>query len=138
MVLNATAASRVPAVTILIEWENAQDVEDVWVQRALVALQDELERQRERMGEPARVLYLFDPAKVSADDIRRQIDKAAPRLATAARPRVPAGAGTHLLQAQELRRRPDPHRARRDARQRRRAAARLAARPCWRRSTIRR
>jgi hypothetical protein len=85
MVLNAAAGSMLPAVTILIEWENAQDVEDMWVRRALVALQDELERQRGRMSEPARVLYLFDPGKVGADDIRRQIDQAAPRLANAAR-----------------------------------------------------
>ncbi|MCE9661007.1 MAG: hypothetical protein K8R60_20960 [Burkholderiales bacterium] len=85
MVLNPTAGSMLPAVTILIEWENAQDVEDVWVRQAVVALQDELERQRDRMSEPARVLYLFDPGKVDADDIRRQIDEAAPRLASAAR-----------------------------------------------------
>lgn len=84
MVADATATP-LPPVTILIEWENAQDVEDVWVRKALVALQDELVRQRERMSEPARVLYLFDPAKVGADDIRRQIASAAPQLESAAR-----------------------------------------------------
>ena len=93
MVPNATAGSMLPAVTILIEWENAQDVEDIWVRRALVALQDELERQRERMSEPARVLYLFDSDKLSADDIRRQIETAAPRLADAARLEFQAAPG---------------------------------------------
>ena len=74
-----------PPVTILIEWENAQDVEDRWVRRAVVALQDELERQRDRVAEPVRVLYLFDAGKVSAAEIERQIDDAAPRLKQVAR-----------------------------------------------------
>ena len=80
-----TTGAMLPPVTILIEWENAQDVEDRWVRRAVVALQDELERQRDRVAEPVRVLYLFDAAKASAAEIERQIDDAAPRLKQVAR-----------------------------------------------------
>jgi hypothetical protein len=70
----------IPPVTILIEWENAQDVEDRWVRRALTALQDELERQQPHVAQPVRVMYLYDEGKVTEDQIRRQIGAAAPRL----------------------------------------------------------
>jgi len=72
--------AKLPPVTILIEWENAQDVEDVWVRRALSALQDELQRQQSRLSEKPRVMYLFNQRAVSEQDIRREIEIAAPRL----------------------------------------------------------
>jgi Glycosyl transferase family 2 len=71
---------KLPPVTILIEWENAQDVEDFWVRRAMTALQDELERQHNRCAEPPRVMYLFNQEVVSADDIRKEIALVAPKL----------------------------------------------------------
>lgn len=72
--------SKLPPVTILIEWENAQDVEDFWVRRAMTALQDELERQHNRCAEPPLVMYLFDRNKVAEGDIRKEIAAVAPKL----------------------------------------------------------
>lgn len=72
--------SPVPPVTILIEWENAQDVEDKWILSALTALVAELERQAPRCIQPPRVLYLFDQGATREETIRAAIAQAAPRL----------------------------------------------------------
>jgi len=72
--------AKLPPVTILIEWENAQDVENIWVRRALTALQEELQRQQSILTEKPRVMYLFNSRAVSEQDIRREIAIAAPRL----------------------------------------------------------
>jgi len=75
-----TTEPKLPPITILIEWENAQDVEDFWVRRALTALQDELERQHNLMSELPRVMYLYNENVVHEDAIRKEIAIAAPRL----------------------------------------------------------
>ncbi|MEX0923894.1 MAG: glycosyltransferase [Rhodovibrionaceae bacterium] len=67
-------------LTILIEWENAQDVEDLWVRKALTALQDELEREHNRFSVPPKVMYLYNEAAVDPDHIRSEIAIAAPKL----------------------------------------------------------
>jgi hypothetical protein len=69
-----------PAITIVIEWENAIDVEDDWARGAMSALQDELERVRPRMPSPPRVAYLFDERAVSPSTIATVIDEVAPGL----------------------------------------------------------
>lgn len=75
-----TEQTKLPPVTILIEWENAQDVADLWVRRALTALQEELERQSGICAEPPRVMYLYNRHAVTEAHIRREIAEAAPRL----------------------------------------------------------
>ncbi|MEO8559625.1 MAG: glycosyltransferase, partial [Rhodospirillales bacterium] len=72
--------TKLPPITILIEWENAQDVYDFWVRRALTALQDELERQHSLMSQSPRVMYLYNENVVHEDHIRKEIAIAAPRL----------------------------------------------------------
>lgn len=69
-----------PPVTILIEWENALDVEAYWSHRAMQAFEAELERCSNNMSAPPRVMYLYDQSKVTAQDIRDTMTKVAPRL----------------------------------------------------------
>lgn len=72
--------SPIPPVTILIEWENAQDVEDKWILSALTALVAELERQAPHCAEKPRVPYLFDGTATREETIRDAIARAAPGL----------------------------------------------------------
>lgn len=72
--------NRFAPITILIEWENAQDVEDLWVRKALTALQDELLREAGRFEERPRVMYLYDDRVVDPGHIRSEIAIAAPKL----------------------------------------------------------
>ena len=74
------AASELPAITIVIEWENAIDVEDEWTGKAMAALQRELESVAGRMTAKPRVTYLYDEKAVDPAAIRRVIDASAPRL----------------------------------------------------------
>lgn len=69
-----------PPVTIIIEWENAIDVEDKWAKRAMTSFQDELERVHNRVAENPRVLYLYDQDAVDEKTIRDTIAVAAPKL----------------------------------------------------------
>lgn len=71
---------RFAPITILIEWENAQDVADLWVRKALTALQDELQREHDRFAQPPRVMYLYDETAVGPEHIRAEIAVAAPKL----------------------------------------------------------
>ena len=71
---------QLPAVTILLEWENAMDVEAAWVHRAMQALEAELERCLPQMQAPPRVMYLYDQSTVNAQDISDTIAKVVPRL----------------------------------------------------------
>ena len=73
-------ARTIPPVTILIEWENALDVEDFWTHRAMQAFETELTATRNRMSVPARVLYLYDQNRVTEDFIRNTIASVAPRI----------------------------------------------------------
>lgn len=76
----ATTETPLPAITIVIEWENAIDVEDDWARSAMSALQSELERVRACMPARPRVAYLFDEGAVAASTIEAVIDAVAPRL----------------------------------------------------------
>ncbi|MGQ4808284.1 hypothetical protein NKDENANG_01665 [Candidatus Entotheonellaceae bacterium PAL068K] len=71
---------KLPPVTILIEWENAVDVEAHWVHRAMQAFEAELERCRHHMHAPPRVMYLYDQSTVKAQDLSDTIAEVAPRL----------------------------------------------------------
>jgi glycosyl transferase family 2 len=72
--------STLDPLTILIEWENAQDVDTFWVKRAMVALQSELERTRELCPVKPRILYLFDQGAVEARQIEAFMAAHAPRI----------------------------------------------------------
>lgn len=74
---------RLPPATIVIEWENAIDTEDKWAQRAVAALQRELEAVGPRMSGRPAVTYLYDETKVDPGAIWRNIEAGAPRLGEA-------------------------------------------------------
>jgi hypothetical protein len=69
-----------PAVTIVIEWENAIDVEDKWTAAAMSALERELADVGPRMAAKPRVTYLYDKGAVPAGTIDHALDTIAPRL----------------------------------------------------------
>lgn len=71
---------RLPAVTIVIEWENAIDVEDEWTGKAMAALERELATVAGRMPARPRVTYLYDSNAVDPQAIERTIAAMAPRL----------------------------------------------------------
>jgi hypothetical protein len=75
-----TAATTLPPVTIVIEWENAIDTQDHWAGGAMAALQQELERVRDRMPAKPHVVYLYDQGAVAAGTIEAVIAAVAPRL----------------------------------------------------------
>jgi hypothetical protein len=77
---NHAFSERLPPITILIEWENAEDVADFWVRKALVAFQDELERHHNKFDQPPRVIYLYDRITVKDSDIMGFLTKHAPKL----------------------------------------------------------
>ena len=71
---------KLPPFTVLIEWENAIDVEDEWTARAMVAFQTELERCRDLLSERPKVMYLYNANAVQEDTILNVIDRVAPKL----------------------------------------------------------
>ena len=73
-------ADKLPPVTIIIEWENALDVYDEWVDKAMAALQRELESVEGKIAAKPRVTYLYDDKTVDPEVIRKTIARAAPRL----------------------------------------------------------
>ena len=73
-------ASMLPAVTIVIEWENAIDVEDKWTRAAMSALEGELADVGPRMAAKPRITYLYDRRAVPAGTIEQALEAAAPRL----------------------------------------------------------
>jgi hypothetical protein len=78
------ASDQLPPITVLIEWENAEDVAEFWVRRALVAFETELERHHNKFAVKPTVLYLFDRNTVKEQDIRDYVNKNAPKLAALA------------------------------------------------------
>lgn len=66
--------------TIVIEWENAIDVEDEWAARAVAGLERELETTAPQMQSKPVVSYLFNKDAVDSEFIRQTIMKAAPKL----------------------------------------------------------
>ena len=75
-----SSGTELPAVTIVIEWENAIDVDDEWTGKAMAALQRELESTGPRMAAKPRVTYLYDERQVDPSVICRAIERVAPRL----------------------------------------------------------
>jgi Glycosyl transferase family 2 len=71
---------QLPPVTIIIEWENAIDVDDKWAQSAMSSFESELARCKNLLSEKPKVMYLYDETAVSEKAIRDTIEKAAPRL----------------------------------------------------------
>lgn len=69
-----------PAVTIVIEWENAIDVHDKWTQKALAALQKELESAAGRMPSSPTIFFLYDRTAVDLTAIEQAIASSAPKL----------------------------------------------------------
>jgi len=75
-----SSAAPLPAVTLVIEWENAIDVEDEWTGKAMSALERELRAVGPRMPAKPRVLYLYDQGAVPAGAIEGAIARVAPGL----------------------------------------------------------
>ncbi len=71
----------IPPVTVIIEWENAIDVDDKWTQRAMSSFEAELARCHNLMRTKPRVMYLYDSGAVDESAIRKTISIAAPHLA---------------------------------------------------------
>ena len=72
------APAALPAVTIVIEWENAIDVEDKWTKAAMSALQREIEDVAPRMSAKPRIMYLYDKNAVAAGTIEGTLAATAP------------------------------------------------------------
>jgi hypothetical protein len=77
---SAKGSSKLPAVTIVIEWENAIDVEDKWTQAAMSALEAELAAVGPKMSAKPRIMYLYDKNSVAAGTIERTLAATAPRI----------------------------------------------------------
>lgn len=76
----SVAEPALPPVTVIIEWENAIDVEDRWAVEAIAAFRDELARTHDRMPTRPRVIYLYDRNAVAAKTIEVAISTVAPEL----------------------------------------------------------
>lgn len=76
----AKTSSKLPAVTIVIEWENAIDVEDEWTGVAMAGLERELARSGSKMEAKPRVLYMYDETRVDPAIIRKFVAAHAPKL----------------------------------------------------------
>ncbi len=72
--------TKLPGVTIVIEWENAIDVEDKWTSAAMTALERELAFVAPKMAEKPRIMYLYDKGAVPAGTIEHALDTIAPRI----------------------------------------------------------
>jgi hypothetical protein len=66
--------------TIVIEWENAVDVDDEWADRAVAGLERELEAVVSDVRQRPTVIYLFNSRIATVTAIERAIAHAAPRL----------------------------------------------------------
>lgn len=71
---------KLPPVTIIIEWENAIDVYDEWTDRAIAALEKEMERVSGISEAKPQVAYLYDENVVEPETIDKALARAAPRL----------------------------------------------------------
>src|ERR671921_2183106 len=74
------ARQALPAVTIVIEWENAIDVEDKWTGAAMSALEREIADVAPRMPAKPRIMYLYDKNAVDPGIIDPTLANVAPRL----------------------------------------------------------
>jgi Glycosyl transferase family 2 len=74
------SAKALPPVTIVIEWENAIDVEDKWTGVAMAALEREIAEVGPRMTQKPRIMYLYNKETVDPEIIDRTLASVAPRL----------------------------------------------------------
>src|SRR5690242_1159238 len=74
------AAAALPAVTIVIEWENAIDVEDKWTAAAMAALEHEIADVAPKMSAKPRIMYLYDKNAVDPAVIEKALVTTAPHL----------------------------------------------------------
>ncbi|HEX3675978.1 MAG TPA: glycosyltransferase [Sphingomicrobium sp.] len=74
------ALTPLPAVTIVIEWENAIDVQDKWTLAAMAAFEREIAAVAPRMSAKPRIMYLYDRNKVDPAVIENALGSTAPRL----------------------------------------------------------
>jgi|KBSSwiStaDraftv2_1062776.scaffolds.fasta_scaffold435504_1 hypothetical protein len=74
------APSPLSPVTIVIEWENAIDVEDKWTGVAMAALEREIAEVGPRMSAKPRIMYLYNKDTVDPTIIDRTLAAVAPRL----------------------------------------------------------
>jgi hypothetical protein len=79
-----SATAKLPAVTIVIEWENAIDVEDKWTRAAMSALQREIADVAPKMAAKPRITYLYDTNSVEPGTIEQALEATAPKLRTLA------------------------------------------------------
>jgi len=69
-----------PAVTIVIEWENAIDVEDKWTGVAMAALEREIAEVGPQMSGKPHIMYLYNKNTVDPAIIDRTLASVAPHL----------------------------------------------------------
>jgi len=69
-----------PQVTIVIEWENAIDVQDKWTRAAMAALESEIAEVAPRMTAKPRIMYLYDKNAVDPGAIEQTLATTGPRL----------------------------------------------------------
>jgi hypothetical protein len=74
------SAPGLPAVTIVVEWENAIDVEDKWTRAAMAAFERELASVGPRMAAKPRVMYLYNKNAVDPGVIEETLATTAPRI----------------------------------------------------------
>ncbi len=76
------AATSLPPLTFIVEWENARDVEKEWTERAMWGLALEIGRNAKAFAERPVLMYLYDQNAVKEDNIRNFIRRTAPELAS--------------------------------------------------------
>ncbi len=69
-----------PAITIIVEWENAIDVDDKWTAAAMTALEQEVARTAPNMAAKPKITYLYDQNAVDPATITKVLDQFAPNL----------------------------------------------------------
>jgi hypothetical protein len=73
-------SAKLPPVTIVIEWENAIDVEDKWTRAAMSALERELAAVAPKMSAKPRIMYLYDKHAVPAGTVEQALETTAPKI----------------------------------------------------------
>lgn len=73
-------SGKISPVTIVIEWENAIDVQDKWTKDAMAALEREIADVTPRMVARPRIMYLYDRNRVDPAIIEQALGSTAPRL----------------------------------------------------------
>ncbi|HWJ59041.1 MAG TPA: glycosyltransferase [Sphingomicrobium sp.] len=78
--MSRKTSTSIPPVTIVVEWENAIDVEDIWTTRAMQGFERELARAAPKMAGKPKVTYLYDRHSVDPGVIEKALAEHAPRI----------------------------------------------------------